>query len=95
MHYKRKKTAKQKTTSYYLSSEILKKLAFIAFMEAQSVSVILERMILYAKFSNWQRAKKCYKKKKKIHTKKERNRFFIQRCKESEAKQKCLFDECD
>lgn len=37
MHYKHKRTAKEKSTSFYLAKDLLEKLDFVAQMEGQFV----------------------------------------------------------
>ena len=70
MHYKHKRTAKEKSTSFYLSKNLLEKLDFIADLEGQSRSVIVEMCVeFYMKGTNDEtefcRAKrKLYKKQR-------------------------------
>lgn len=45
MHYKHKRTAKEKSTSFYLSVDLLDKLDFVAELEGQSRSVIVEACV--------------------------------------------------
>ena len=84
MHYQTKGNTKEKSTSFYLSKKLLEKIDFIAQLENQSRSIILETCInFYLKgmnnenFANTKRKyykkprKKPRKNKKSIHISKE------------------------
>lgn len=84
MHYKTKRTAKEKSTSFYLSVDLLDKLNFVAELEGQSRSVIVETCVnFYLKGKNDEtefcrvkrrlykkRARKAHSKAKRRQTKK-------------------------
>lgn len=84
MHYKKKRTAKEKSTSFYLEKALLEKINLIAEFEGQSRSVIVETCInSYLKggqnVSNdeFNRVKKRLYKKPKCKTPKSKKKFFI------------------
>lgn len=101
MHYKTKRTAKEKSTSFYLSVDLLKKLDFIASFENQSRSVIVEVCLQYllhkgdknepVKFSKFKQRfyKKPKQKKKNIYFSKNDKQSY---CKKTQLLQKSLFD---
>lgn len=92
---------KEQTNSFYLSDEFLRVLDFVAEIEAQSRSRILERALYFDKLGGengdntrhlWGKSKRVYKKAQKIHTKQRRNKAD-KTLKQSKAyKQECLFE---
>lgn len=101
MHYKTKRTAKEKSTSFYLSENLLKKLDFIASFENQSRSIIVEVCVQYllhkgdkngaVKFSKIKQRfyKKSKQKKKNFYLSKNNKQGY---CKKTQLLQKSLFD---
>lgn len=91
-HYeKRRKKAKVKSTTFYLSKGLLTLLKDIAKFENISLSIMIERSLHYARNGNFKRANKL-KKKTKIYTQR-KHKFTNQKAKQEEqAFTKQLFD---
>lgn len=81
MHYQTKNKAKEKSTSFYLSKNLLEKIDFIAKLERQSRSIIIETCInFYVKGANneiFAKTKRKYYKKPKKKPRKNKKKFFI------------------
>lgn len=95
MHYKKKKTAKIHSGTFFIPESLLKKLDFIVHFENQSRSVIVERAILFnlgGKNNEWEKSKRIYKKKKKIFNAQRCFKKHCKECKNSKNKQERFFD---
>lgn len=97
--YVKKRTGKVNTNSFYLPEAVLKKLDFIAELENQSRSVIVEVALRFekggtnAEFARVKR--KFYKREKKAKAISCAKKHFKIDTKAEKAVQKSLFDECD
>ena len=93
MHYQTKDKAKEKSTSFYLSKKLLEKIDFIANLERQSRSIIIETCInFYVKGTNnenFTNTKRKYYKKPRKKPRKNKKKFFISQ----ENKQNLFEDE--
>lgn len=91
-HYgKRRKKAKVKSTTFYLSKGLLTLLKDIANFENISLSIMIERSLHYARNKNFTRANRL-KKKTKIYTQR-KHKFANQKAKQKEQYfTKQLFD---
>lgn len=69
MHYKHKRTAKEKSTSFYLSVDLLDKLDFIAELEGQSRSVIVEACVEFYLKGKWNDETEFCRVKRKLYKK--------------------------
>mgnify|MGYP002518052947 CR=1 FL=1 len=69
MHYKHKRTAKEKSTSFYLSVDLLKKLDFVAELEGQSRSVIVEACVEFYLKGKWNDETEFCRVKRKLYKK--------------------------
>ena len=91
--------AKEQTNSFYFEQELLDMLDFIAQIEGQSRSIVIERALFFIRTQGgenaWSKSAKKHKKKKKIHPKQKRNKANRQGRKEPRCQQKCLFDSGD
>lgn len=70
MHYKKNFRNKVHSTSFYIDEKILENLSFIAQLEGQSRSVIVERGLLFLFLggdnAHWEKSKRVYAKEKKF-----------------------------
>lgn len=69
MHYKRKRTAKEKSTSFYLKESLLEKIDLIADLEGQSRSIIVEMCIEFYLKGKWDDESEFFKFKRKFYKK--------------------------
>lgn len=69
MHYKHKRTAKEKSTSFYLAKDLLKKLDFVADLEGQSRSVIVEACVEFYLKGKWDDETEFCRVKRKLYKK--------------------------
>ncbi|MCR2055642.1 hypothetical protein CHLV4139_09135 [Campylobacter helveticus] len=90
-HYKKRGKAKERSTTFYLSKELLKLLKDIAEFENVSLSIMVERSLNYAKNGDFKRASRI-KKKAKIYAKKGRKFADKKREQKGTMHEKCLFD---
>ncbi|MDO4674438.1 hypothetical protein [Campylobacter sp.] len=92
MHYETKKVAKQRSTTFYLSREILRLLREIADFENTSISIIVERSLKYARCGDFKKAGRI-KKKTALHA--DRKRKFTNQNRKQKGKNftKSIFDE--
>lgn len=86
MHYRRKKTAKVSTNSFYIDEQTLLKIDELCFLYNQSRNAIVEWALRFFIGGNFEHSKnKSFKKKKKIFTKKRIDESFFQTSKSKES----------
>lgn len=73
MHYKHKRTAKEKSTSFYLAKSLLEKLDFVADLEGQSRSVIVEACVEFYLKGKWDDETEFCRVKRKFYKKRKRS----------------------
>lgn len=73
MHYKHKRTAKEKSTSFYLAKTLLEKLDFVADLEGQSRSIIVEACVEFYLKGEWDNETEFERIKRKLYKKRKRS----------------------
>lgn len=92
MHYKRKKTAKQSSNSFYLEQEVLLKLDKLGFIYNQSRNIIIETALRFYLRGDYEKSKRqSFKKKKKVPFQKKPFKRAFKTSKEETKEQKFNF----
>lgn len=91
MHYKHKRTAKEKSSSFYLEKDLLEKLDFIADLEGQSRSIIVEMCIEFYMKGKWDDESEFCRLKRKFYKKKPKSRKNKKKIRFSQENEQSLF----